>query len=43
MRPWSSNSWCIEGMLDSTFVLRRFDQKPSSMVTARTGTLCSFA
>src|SRR5579872_1960248 len=30
-------------MLLSTFVLRRFDQKPSSIVTARTGTECSFA
>jgi hypothetical protein len=30
-------------MLDSTFVFRRFDQNPSSIVTARTGTLCSFA
>jgi hypothetical protein len=33
----------IGGMLRSTLVLRRFAQKPSSMVTARTGTLCSLA
>src|SRR6266567_1333788 len=31
------------GMLRSTLVLRRFDQKPSSIVTARTGTQCNFA
>ena len=31
------------GMLRSTLVLRRFDQNPSSIVTARTGTLCNFA
>src|ERR1700742_642287 len=31
------------GMLLSTFVLRRLDQKPSSIVTARTGTEWSLA
>src|SRR5580692_3614316 len=43
MRPCSSNCSRIVGMLLSTLVLRRFDQNPSSMVTARTGTLCNFA
>src|SRR5580704_15822772 len=43
MRPCSSNWSRIVGMLLSIFVLRRLDQKPSSIVTARTGTLCNFA
>src|SRR5271154_6158937 len=43
MRPCSSSSVRMEGMLFSTLVLRRFDQKPSSIVTARTGTVWSFA
>jgi hypothetical protein len=30
-------------MLDSTFVVRRFAQNPSSIVTVRTGTFRSFA
>ena len=43
MRPCSSNSSCIDGMLEATLVARRFAQKPSWIVTARTGTLRSFA
>src|SRR5450631_3734487 len=43
MRPCSSSWTRMRGMLLATLVLRRFDQKPSSMVTARTGTVCSFA
>src|SRR5215813_2934139 len=43
MRPCSSSWSRIVGMLLSTFVLRRFDQNPSSIVTARTGTECNFA
>src|SRR5450755_65600 len=43
MRPCSSSWTRMLGILLSTLVLRRFDQKPSSMVTARTGTLCSLA
>src|SRR5882757_7063797 len=43
MRPCCSSSVNIEGMLFSTLILRRLDQKPSVMVTARTGTLRSFA
>jgi hypothetical protein len=31
------------GMLDATFVVRRFDQNPVSMVTACTGTLFNLA
>ncbi len=43
MRPWSISSTRMLGMLDSTFVWRRFDQKPGVIVTARTGTLFSLA
>ena len=43
MRPCSSSSRRMLGMLESTLVWRRFDQKPGLMVTARTGTLFSLA
>src|SRR5947207_14893211 len=43
MRPCASSCPRMVGMLRSTLVLRRFDQNPGSMVTARTGTLCSLA
>src|SRR6266436_1503201 len=43
MRPLTSSSFPIEGMLLVTLVSRRGDQNPVSIVTARTGTLCSFA
>ncbi|SRR6267154_2359531 len=43
MRPWFSSCSRIVGMLRSTLIFCRFDQKPSSIVTARTGTECKFA
>src|SRR5713226_9243446 len=43
MRPFTSSSLPMEGMLAFTFVSRRGDQNPASIVTACTGTLCSFA
>ena len=43
MRPCASSCSRMLGMLRSMFVFRRLDQKPSSIVTARTGTLCNFA
>ena len=43
MRPCSINSTRMLGMLESTFVCRRFDQKPGAMVTAWTGTGLNFA
>jgi hypothetical protein len=43
MRPLTSRSLPIDGMLALTFVSRRGDQNPASIVTACTGTLCSFA
>src|SRR5260370_27746139 len=43
MRPLTSSSLPIDGMLLVTLVSRPDDQNPASMVTARTGTLCSFA
>src|SRR6266481_704889 len=43
MRPLTSRSLPMEGMLEFTFVSRRGDQKPDSIVTACTGTLRSFA
>src|SRR6266849_4583249 len=43
MRPFASSSLPMEGMLVLTLVSRRGDQKPLSMVTACTGTLCSLA
>src|ERR1700682_1369432 len=43
MRPLTSRSFPIDGMLAFTFVSRRGDQNPASIVTACTGTLCSFA
>ena len=43
MRPWSSSSVRMLGMLDSTLVWRRLDQNPGVMVTAWTGTLFSLA
>src|SRR6266478_2504971 len=43
MRPFASSSLPMEGMLELTLVLRRGDQKPLSIVTACTGTLCSLA
>src|SRR6266404_1961726 len=43
MRPLTSSSFPIEGMLAFTLVSRRGDQNHASIVTAWTGTLCSFA
>src|SRR6266852_262155 len=43
MRPLTSSSFPIEGILAVTFVSRRGDQNPASIVTACTGTLRSFA
>src|ERR1700687_2555868 len=43
IRPLTSSSLPIEGMLLVTLVSRRGDQNPVSIVTACTGTLCSFA
>src|SRR5690242_8323951 len=43
MRPLTSNSLPIDGMLLVTFVSRRGDQNPASIVTACTGTLRSLA
>src|ERR1700732_1191669 len=43
MRPLTSSSLPMEGMLALTFVSRRGDQNPLSIVTACTGTLRSFA
>src|SRR6266567_5086541 len=43
IRPCASSCSRIVGMLRSTLVFRRLDQKPSSIVTAWTGTLCNFA
>jgi len=43
MRPLTSSSLPIEGMLLVTFVSRRGDQIPPQIITACTGTLRSFA
>src|SRR5579859_1348441 len=43
MRPFTSSSFSIDGMLLSTLVARRGDQNPVSMVTACTGTQRSLA
>src|SRR5216683_5585907 len=43
MRPLTSSSLPIDGMLLVTLISRRGDQNPASIVTACTGTLCSFA
>src|ERR1700746_2699526 len=43
MRPLTSSSFPMEGMLEFMLVSRRGDQNPASIVTACTGTLRSFA
>ena len=43
VRPFDSSRSCIVGMLLLTLILRRWLQKPSLIVTARTGMLRSFA
>ena len=43
MRPCAMSSSCIDGMLESTLVVRRFDQNPSRISTEWTGTVLSFA
>src|SRR5580658_1854494 len=43
MRPWDSRRSCMVGMLCEKTASRRAAQKPLSIVTVRTGTLCSLA